>query len=298
MVDPKPITFSVTPETVEALHPNHVAVAYDDVHQVLINGNPVQTGAFKFVVRIRTGNAGCTASVVGPRVVATAAHCANTGATSTFSIDGVTYSAKITRHPDYPGVDRDLALGVIDKDVVLTEYGSVANAVDLAKVGDALRLMGYGCTQPGGTGGNDGVLREGMATITGFSGNDIVTGKAGEGALCFGDSGGPSFLQGNGKLINIAQNSKGDIKVRSYLARWDAPTGQSFLVSFAKANSVEICGFTKECGGAAPGGKTFTADGATISISGTVKDTDLAANMDYVKRMVQWLIAHFDAKGN
>ena len=48
-----------------------------------------------------------TATIVGPRVIVTAAHCANTGATATFKFNGANYSATITRSPDYQGKDHD-----------------------------------------------------------------------------------------------------------------------------------------------------------------------------------------------
>lgn len=264
----------------------------------LINGTPVSPNTWKHVVRIRTGNAGCTASIVGPRALATAAHCAATGATSVFTLDGVQYSAKITRHPLYPRKDMDVSLGVIDREVKLPEYGVLPSTVDVAKVGMPIRLMGYGCTQPGGTGGNDGVLREGMSSITGFSGFDIVTGKAGDGALCFGDSGGPAFLpvevNGTQVLLNISQNSKGDIAKISYLARWDVKEAQDFVREWVQTASVEVCGINKECG-VGPGPVDplkFAVDGKTVTLSGTIKVGNLAR--EFVERIMSNAVMFLD----
>jgi len=264
-----------------------------EIFPTLINGNPVQPGQWKQTVRIRTNNSGCTASVVGPRVLATAAHCAATGATSVFTLDGVNYSAKISRHPIYPNRDMDIALGVIDKEVVLQEYSILPDKVDVVKVGDAIRLMGYGCTKPGGGGGNDGVLREGMSTVTGFQGFDIVTGKSGEAALCFGDSGGPAFIQADGKLFNISQNSKGDISRTSYLARWDVKEAQDWVRKWIADNgNIEVCGINKDCGKPPPPQNKFSVEGATVALSGTIKNQ---FDKDYVENVIKQAVAYLDS---
>src|SRR5688572_9280240 len=77
----------------------------------LINGKPVDRGTWTEVVRITTGTSSCTATVVGPRVIVTAAHCANNGATSKFKIGEKEYSVKITRSSLYPAKDHDIAVG-------------------------------------------------------------------------------------------------------------------------------------------------------------------------------------------
>jgi hypothetical protein len=118
--------------------------------------------------------------------------------------------------------------------------------------------MGYGCIRPGGGGGNDGKLRAGYAEITGDSGYDIVSGKQGQAALCFGDSGGPMFDDSNDsndsldsldqgnlnpdvvKLLAI--NSKGNIRWRNYNASLVNAESQRFLVSVGEKYSVQICG--------------------------------------------------------
>lgn len=265
----------------------------------LINGTPVSPNTWKHVVRIRTGNSGCTASIVGPRVLATASHCASTGATSVFTIDGVQYSAKITRHPLYPRKDMDVSLGLIDREVKLPEYGVLPGTVDVVKVGMPIRLMGYGCTNAGGTGGNDGVLREGMSQVSGFSNFDIVTGKTTSGAaLCYGDSGGPAWLavelNGTQVLLNISQNSKGDIAKISYLARWDVKEAQDFVREWAQTNSAEVCGINKECG-VGPGPVDplkFAVDGKTVTLSGTIKVGNLAR--EFVERIMANAVMFLD----
>jgi hypothetical protein len=154
-----------------------------------------------------------------------------------------------------------------------------------------------------------------MSTITGFSGNDIVTGQTNGAALCFGDSGGPAWLEvrRGDRLVryNISQNSKGDIARTSYLARWDSTTAQSFARSFIQNNgNIEICGINRQCGGPPPEpdpepepgpdpgpapdpqGRKFTLDGRTVFVAVTVKDATLA--LDYVRQMFQNLVSFLD----
>ena len=92
--------------------------AYQTNSSRLINGVPVDPNDKQWhpVVRIKTGSSGCTGTVVGPRVLLTAAHCGNNGDTSVFMGGSTEYRAKLTRHPSYPSSDIDLALGLLDKD--------------------------------------------------------------------------------------------------------------------------------------------------------------------------------------
>lgn len=84
----------------------------------LINGTEVTDGSFPEVVWIKSGASTCTGTVVGPRVLLTASHCAGDGATATFSIKGTNYSVKITRSPLYmTGKDHDVALGLSTTDI-------------------------------------------------------------------------------------------------------------------------------------------------------------------------------------
>jgi hypothetical protein len=210
----------------------------------LINGTPVAEGAYKEIVRIRTGNSGCTASIIGPKVLLTAAHCARTGSISQFDVDGVAYTADMTRSDLYPQKDHDMALGVIDKEVPGIKYASIWDTKP--QVGDTMHFLGYGCINPGGTGGNDGILREGDAQVTGFSNYDIVS--RGGAALCYGDSGGPAYyVSKRGVKQQISVNSKGNIKDTNYTTDLTSSESQKFLKDFAVQHGVDICGVTKDC---------------------------------------------------
>ena len=132
----------------------------------LINGTPVDPNTWKEVVRIRSDGAGCTATVVGPRAIVTAAHCAKSGGTAAFTLDGKTYSAVMTRSSLYPAQDHDVSLGLVTPEITGILPASVGGS---ANKGDGITILGYGCITAGGGGGNDGILRIGDSTIVEFS---------------------------------------------------------------------------------------------------------------------------------
>lgn len=211
----------------------------------LINGVPVADGEFEEVVRIRIDNAGCTATIVGPRVILTAAHCGETGKEAKFTFDGEDYTAQITQSPLYPTKDLDISVGIVDKDILGATPASVGGK---AVIGKELTILGYGCTQTDGTGGNDGVLRIGQAKIVGWAGTyDVVSRTPGGAALCFGDSGGPAFLEDSGKFELLGINSKGNIVDTNYNSRLDHKDSMDFLKKIAKDKKVDICGVNANC---------------------------------------------------
>jgi len=220
-----------------------------DIGIRLINGSPVADGTYPDVVRIESGGSFCTATVVGTRVIATAAHCAKQGAIANFTVKGTKYQAKIYRSPIYPGKDHDIAIGITTADIKNVEPVNIGGK---ATVGLGITLMGYGCVNPGGGGGNDGILRVGDTVVTSFSGYDMVSRKANGAALCFGDSGGPAFVKQNGKRYLLGINSKGNIQDTNYNTRTDSSDSQNFLQNVAGQNGVSICGVGTDCGSVPP----------------------------------------------
>jgi hypothetical protein len=121
-------------------------------------------------------------------------------------------------------------------------------------VGNNIVLMGFGCIRSNGSGGNDDILRVGSAPITQLpratgSSYDIIT--RGRSALCFGDSGGPSFYVDatTGNRYQTAINSRGDIATTSYLSSLHVPQAQEFYNQWAETNGVGICGMHENAEG-------------------------------------------------
>lgn len=223
----------------------------------LIGGESADPKDYPASVYAAMGNSRCTATVVGPQVLLIAAHCVGNGATAAFSVAGKSYSSTCTHHSDYR-VDptADYALCKITSKVTDVPYEVINTDASLIKVGAEITLTGYGCTQPGGGGGNDGTYRTGKAkAISVHEGNQDIVTKGGA-ALCFGDSGGPAFYPtGNKTRVQISVNSRGDIRTTSYLSSLTGGKFKPFLADFIAKNTVKICGvdgFNEGCRGATP----------------------------------------------
>lgn len=219
-----------------------------DGEKTLINGRVADPKDFPASVWTRS----CTATVVGPRTVAYAAHCSNNGGTISFASGPTQYKATCTHAPQYRGNSTaDWALCLTDKVVEGIPYESLNNDGSRVKIDGELLLSGYGCIRPGGGGGNDGTYRIGEAKVSRLpSGTnyDIVTNRGA--ALCFGDSGGPAFVvMSDGKRYVTSPNSRGDIATTSYLSAWHAAPAQEFVKNWSATNKQEICGFSDKAVG-------------------------------------------------
>jgi hypothetical protein len=267
-------------------------VAWADFgHPNLINGREALVGEFPEVVYITTGGARCTATLIGAKVLLTAAHCGRSGDTTSFQIGQTVYSATLTRSPVYQegnaSADHDIAVGLIENEISGVKFASVGGE---AKVGTEITLAGYGCTTSSGTGGNDGVLRIGENKVSSFNGFDMVSNLQGGGALCFGDSGGPAFVKLGNTMVEhhvvLGVNSKGNIKDTNYNARTDTTESQEFFAEFAQQNSVEICGVNKDCAAGGGGGGGSGSDCAEAMHGADNARTLLNIRMDELKSCI------------
>jgi len=214
-----------------------------EIFPTLINGQEVDIAKWKYIVRIRVGNSGCSATVVGPRVVITAAHCGTTGAVASFAIGTKNFTGKIERSSLYPGRDHDVSVIITDQEIAKADVDAFAVVGGSATVGTEYYLLGYGCTNSNGSGGNDGKLRAGKSKMSGTSGYDMVSGGGGS-ALCFGDSGGPlNLTDDNTKPVLLGVASKGNIRDTNYHVRLDTQESKDFLRAMETKHNVKICGF-------------------------------------------------------
>jgi V8-like Glu-specific endopeptidase len=168
----------------------------------------------------------CTATVVGPKVVLTAAHCVDAGGMSgevrpaQLDIDGQPDYMTCSMHPvyavstipkdDYPRSSTDYALCVLDADLSnlpayrTTQFEDIDTSNTL-NINDPILVTGYGCTSVNLKGGklvagdDNADLRVGDARVSQtptHSGPDAAylqsrSQISNEAALCPGDSGGP-----------------------------------------------------------------------------------------------------------
>jgi hypothetical protein len=218
----------------------------EGVSPTLIGGTPAPAGEWPASVYASMGGARCTATVIGPRVLAIAAHCVSNGGSASFKAGGNSYTAVCTHSSDYRGNSTaDYTLCEIDREVTGIKYESLLVDEEKLKVGMTVKLTGYGCIQPGGGGGNDGIYRIGNAKITRLpsgNNNDVVT-NASPAALCFGDSGGPAVLiEDDGSRWVFGVNSRGNIASVSYLSAWYTTQGKRFLNAWVAREGHSICG--------------------------------------------------------
>jgi hypothetical protein len=200
----------------------------------------------------------CTSSLVGDRILLTAAHCVENGAAITLRYGGTDFQAMCERAPGYSpdsprSASADYALCALDRSIPGIPAERVNSDPTRLAVGGTVLLTGFGCVTNQGTGGNDGIYRVGESQIVALpNANDnsiIVEGRAG---LCFGDSGGPAFLQlAGGRRIQISVNSRvqnlggsggTNLGPRSYLSSTSTPEALVFLRDWSRRNNLRICG--------------------------------------------------------
>ena len=196
----------------------------------------------------RSGAGGCTSTAVGQRVILTAAHCIADGATGTVQLGGAAISVRCDHHPEY-GVgnsttDFALCLTGTVMDGILFEV--VGSSIAHPRIGDPVILLGYGCVKEGGHDASFGVLHTGAADVVRLpDGSDIDIISRGGAALCFGDSGGATYInlnQSGSRRNIIGVNSRGDISQYSFISATATRSFIDWALEWSGTNSVNICG--------------------------------------------------------
>jgi hypothetical protein len=196
--------------------------------KTLINGQVTQSPE---IVVLSISNKFCTATMIGPRVAITAAHCNEPDAKPAINGQNGTF---------YLAPSLDIGVVVLPSPVP-GPYASVYTAVP--KIGEPIEVFGYGCTGNGSE--NDfGTLRSGIGKVDGLDSQYISF--SGKPALCFGDSGGPTTLAHQQQHYVIAINSRGNIVDKSLSSRLDVPEAAALFKQLLPLN-LEICGINKTC---------------------------------------------------
>lgn len=200
------------------------------VEPPVVGGTPVVAGTWQDTVLVVTRDSICTGTLVGPQTVVTAAHCNDqiqgilVGTLDYNTNNGTWYPAvRSVNHPSYASSQwggYDIAVTLLQSPV--TNVTPRAFAVDCAAPeivnGAPVHIVGYGGTRADG-GGNNSRLNEGSTVITDVSCNDpscdpnMVAGEFMAGAngvdSCFGDSGGPLYLNSGYGYLLLGVTSRG-----------------------------------------------------------------------------------------
>lgn len=183
---------------------------------MIIKGEEANLTTWKEVVNIeielpnnRTTN--CTATIVGKRVLVTAAHCGPNGAKVKFQFNGSNYDGTLTRSSLYPDKDHDLAAVFTTSEMAASSPRTIGGK---AVRGASIDILGFGCTVVGGVA--DGKLRIGQSTLSGFSAFYMVTSSPDGATVCRGDSGGPAFITDGTRKLLLGVNALGNQTDMSY----------------------------------------------------------------------------------
>ena len=175
----------------------------------------------------------CSATMITNNYALSAAHCF-----PDFILNGyINYRNKkisIKRFILHP--DAQIESETLKNDIALIEISESINVVPsiinnsvLVKIGDEISIFGYGLSQVNNL-GSIGTLREGKMKITSI--NDKYIQSKFDGSLqnvCYGDSGGPAFVNSNGNLLLVGVTSMG--------TRTDCSKGdESFFVNLQSQN--------------------------------------------------------------
>jgi hypothetical protein len=223
--------------------------------EAITNGTPT-TGDLGVAALMEGGALLCTATLVAPRVLLTAAHCLADGAMPTAFFGaapqgdaGASIAVIATRvHPafDPTTLANDVAMALLAQDAPAgaTAWPLPAAPLGSSSVGLSLRLVGFGLTAAGDT--SSPQKRVGTATLASLAATQLVLTPA-PSQPCDGDSGGPAFATIGGVEVLVGVTSSGDAQCTQggHDTRVDAYT--SFISTWLRATAEGAAGPGDRC---------------------------------------------------
>lgn len=227
-----------------------------DAEASILGGvRPAEPKDWSSIFYTKTNNGFCTGSLVGPRVLLTAAHCIDATKRivlkrSTSDIEGNCDVAK--EYANDLDQSADYALCLLKVPITDIKYERVNFKSGAISEGMTLLLSGFGCQNLADA--HSGIFAIGDATVTAISDTNNLISTYGDASVCFGDSGGPAFLTSgsrDGKLrLLVSLNSSGDLTGTSYLASTSANGATRFFDEWKLAHAdVHICSSTDKDNG-------------------------------------------------
>lgn len=193
----------------------------------------------------------CTATVVGPRAVLTAAHCVADGGQGDLVIGRGRFHLTCRRHGNFfKPPEYDVALCLASEDIRLRQrtdrFERVHDGAEIDLSSRKVQHLGFGCTSQGGA--DFGILYRGDATVSVTPTPTAPRIETRDGArVCAGDSGGAAYLQVGGERVVVGVQSTGAATFTQMAALTDRDT-VALLVRATQPNSqgtpqkVRICG--------------------------------------------------------
>ena len=204
------------------------------------------------IIEIQTKQGNCTATVVGPNVILTAAHCAYEkdvsgekvipeGKTGSFTASGKEYT--FTFIPS-TRTDKDVRLE-LKPDVSLGLVNATIENIKPISIGfenprEPLLVLGFG----------RGPLSEYIAKVDqeDIFKRHMVSSDSQNRYSCPGDSGGPTLaLNANEELELVGVHASTDLNKYTRDTRTNSEAFTDFINEKATENKLQICGFNIEC---------------------------------------------------